>query len=114
MNKGKVIAGDYKNYNVVAYWGKCYFTHRLQRIKVNKSVVARFEIISDVNRHPFWSTLVKGAIGRAVFGTLGAASAISSSLNKKVYIISIEFKNGRRSLIKVSDLDYVSVLRAIY
>ena len=114
MSNGKVIAGDYKNYEVVAYGGKCYFMHWLQKIKVNKAVVSRYELVSDINKHPFWGTLIKGAISRAVFGTIGAASALSSSIGKKSYVISIEFKNGRRSLIEVPDTDYVSVLRAIY
>lgn len=114
MSKSKVIAGDYKNYDVVAYGGRCYFMNWLQKIKVDKAVVSRYELVSDIDKHPFWGTLVKGAISRAIFGTLGAASAISSSMNKKVYIISIEFKNGRRSLIEVPDTDYVNVLRAIY
>ncbi len=114
MSKGKVIAGDYKNYDVVAYGGKCFFMHWLKKVNVNKAVISRYELVSDIDRHPFWSTLVKGAISRAVFGTLGAASAISSSMNKKAHIISIEFKNGRRSLIEVPDVDYINVLKAIY
>lgn len=114
MSESKVIAGDYKGYDVIAYAGKCYFKHWLQKVKVNKATVTRYELISNVERHPFWGTLVKGAIGRAFFGTIGAASAISSSMDKKVYIVSIEFRNGRRSLIQITDKDYISVLRAIY
>lgn len=114
MSRGKVIAGDYKNYEVVTYGSKCYFEHWLNSISVNKNSISRYEIVSDIEKHPFWGTLVKGLIGKTLFGTIGAASAMSTSLGRKVYIISIEFKNGKRSLIEVPDTDYRSVLRALY
>lgn len=114
MSRGKVIAGDYKNYEVVSYGGRCYFEHLLNSVSVNRNVISRYEIVSNIEKHPFWGTLVKGLIGKTLFGTIGAASAMSTSMGRKVYIISIEFKNGKRSLIEVPDVDYKSILQALY
>ena len=114
MKKGKVIAGDYNNYDVIAYGRKCYFSHWIDQVPLNRKTVLRYEIISDVSKHPFWGTLIKGAISKAIFGNLGMAASVSSSVGRKSFIISIEFRNGKRSLIEIIDDDLKSVLSAIY
>ncbi len=114
MSKSKVIAGDYVNYDVIAYRNKLFFMHHLKRIAVNKTNIANYEIINDIETHPFWKTLLKGAVGGAVFGAVGMFASVSSSSTVKRYMISIEFTDGKKSLINVDVDEYQCILKALF
>ena len=87
MAKGRVIAGDYEGYDVITYDDKCCFMRRLHRIDVDKSVVTKFDVVDNIKK---------------------------GFLKKDKHLISIEFYNGKRSLIEVEDKEYKCVLRALY
>lgn len=114
MAKGKVVAGDYKGYDVVAFRNECYFMRRLQRVSVDKSVVARYEVVDDVEHHSYWKAFVKGAVGGLLFGSVGILAAVASNSPKTSYLLSIEFNDGKKSLIEVATEEYKSILRALY
>lgn len=114
MAKGKVIAGDYNGYDVIAYDNKCYFMLHLKRISVDKSVVAKYEVVNDVENHSYWKSLAKGAVGGMLFGPVGMLAAVASNSKKTSYLISIEFNNGEKSLIEVEADEYKNILCALY
>lgn len=114
MAKGKVIAGDYNGYDVIAYDNKCYFMLRLKRISVDKSVVAKYEVVNDVQNHSYWKTFAKGAVGGMFLGPVGMLAAVASNSTNKSYLLSIEFNDGKKSLIEVGTDEYKSILCALY
>lgn len=114
MAKGKVIAGDYNGYDVIAYDNKCYFMLRLKRISVDKSVVAKYEVVNDIENHCYWKNLDKGAVGAMLFGPVGMLAAVASNSTKTSYLLSIEFNDGKKSLIEVGADEYKSISCALF
>lgn len=114
MAKGKVIAGDYNGYDIITFDNKCYFMLRLKRINVDKSVVAKYEVINDVENHSYWKSFAKGAVGGMLFGPVGMLAAVTSNSTKTSYLLSIEFNDGKKSLIEVGADEYKSILFALY
>ena len=114
MAKGKVVAGDYCGYDVIAYNNKCFFMLHLKRIRVDKSIVSKYELVNDVQNHSYWKTLGKGAVGGMLFGTVGMLVGVASNSTKTTYLLSIEFKDGKKSLIEIESDEYKSILCALY
>ena len=114
MSKGKVIAGDYKGYDVIAYDNKCYFMLRLKKVNVDKSAVAKYEVVNDVESHSYWKTLTKGAVGGMLLGPVGMLAAVASNSAKTSYLLSIEFNDGKKSLIEVAADECKSILCALF
>lgn len=114
MAKGKVVAGDYIGYEVIAYGDKCYFMKWLKKITVDRYVVAKCEHVSDISTHSHWKTLAKSAVGGMLFGAAGLFAGAAARSIKKSYLISVEFTDGRRSLIEADVACFKSVMRAIY
>ena len=114
MARGKVIAGDYNGYDVIAYDNKCYFMLRLKRVSVDKSVVAKYKVVNDVEHHSYWKTLAKGALGGMLLGPVGVLATVASNSTTISYLLSIEFNDGKKSLIEVGADEYKSVLCALY
>ena len=110
--KNKVIAGDFQHWDVLCGGNKLYFMHRLQKQVIDKNDIARFDTVSDVSESALWKPLLCGGIGSAVFGLpgmmIGAAAGSGSS---KSFLVSLEFVDGRKSLLEVDKTVYKSLFR---
>ena len=76
-----------------------------------KSHVASYTVIDETNKdqYSFW----KGALGVALLGDLGAVAGIGGK-NKKEYLISIEWKDGEKSLILIDDEYYRIFVQSMF
>ena len=54
--KNQVVAGDYKNWDVIFNFGKMYFMHRLKKVKITKSMVSSWDVIDDIEKNYFNGT----------------------------------------------------------
>ena len=113
MAKAKVVAGDYKDYNVVTFGNKLYFMMFTKRVEITSADVFKYEIIDDIKKS-FWGTLVSGAAWGALFGTPGLIASTMSSARKRRFLLSIEFNNGKKSLVEVSDNEYKNIIKVLY
>ena len=94
--RNRVIAGDYKKRKVVikhTYPGKkaaikLGWIHMYKKIPLDKSTVESYEVVDESR------ALAANSWGR--------------------HIISIQFKNGRRSLIEVTDKIYRVIMTTLY
>lgn len=113
----KVIAGDYdgiivfansKNSLLIrdeAMFGK-------KKAYINKETVDHYEVVDEESGKSFGSGVIRGAVGAAAFGVVGAVAGAASAKNKKEYRVSITFKDGKRVLCSL-DKDHYKYLTEI-
>lgn len=102
----KVIAGDYKNCIIVdtlniidltkGFLGKTIAT-------INKETIESYEILTEEYNLSAGNAAARGLVGAALLGPLGLAAGVLSSKKKGVIQIVLQFKDGKKSLIEVSD-----------
>ncbi len=113
--KNKVISGDYIGQSVVRGYGKgFYFLKRLSRTNFVKSDVSSYELIDDINKTSIWSTFIRGYVGHMVFGIPGLATGVISSFKNKEYLFSLNFKNGKKSLLSIDRKTYEYLLKVLF
>ncbi|MBQ8295339.1 MAG: hypothetical protein IJX87_02765 [Clostridia bacterium] len=113
--KYRVVAGDYENWDVVCYGSSAYFMLGLKKVKLDRTTVAKCEVVDDATKHSFWRTLIAGGVGKAVFGTIGGLAGIASTMRgKQSFLISIEFTDGKRSLIETDEKAQRILVKALF
>ena len=112
--KNKVIAGDYVDWDVICGAGKLDFMHRLSRVNLNRNSVLKYELIDGTNGNSFWNTFLRGYVSYAILGTAGLIASSIGSAHQRIVLVSIEFKNGKRSLIEVDEEHYKKILKVLY
>lgn len=102
----KVIAGDYNNCIIVdtldiidltkGFLGKTV-------AKINRETIESYEILTEEYNRSAGNVAARGLIGAALLGPLGLAAGVLSSKKKGIIQISLQFKDGKKSLIEVND-----------
>ena len=103
MRKSYVMEGKYKN---------CKIAHGNDTISIicdpyiavmNKLSISSYTVIDEFNKeeYSFWD----GAVGVALWGEFGAVAGIGGKQSKE-YLISIEWKEGEKSLIYLDEENY--------
>lgn len=111
----RVIAGDYINGGLIYAGGKLILSVLFKgKITLNRHTVQSYEVITDEHRKSASSGLVKGAIGGAVFGGVGMLAGGLSAKNKGIYQVSLQFRDGKRSLIEIDDTMYKQLIKELY
>ena len=111
-----VVAGDYAGRKV-----KVKFFNQIQLcrlfsapILVDETTVARYEVVSQDVSKSGTSALCRGFIGRFFFGTPGMIAGSLSAKNKVATTVSVEFKNGDRSLMEVDRRIYKLLMKKLF
>ncbi len=73
--------------------------------------ISSYTVIDETNKdqYSFW----KGALGVALFGSVGAVAGIGGK-NKKEYLIAVEWKDGDKSLILINDEYYKVFVKSMF
>lgn len=100
-----VIAGDYKDYIV------CQSTTKMNGLKlsaifkkdieIDSTTVETYEIMDEKNSKSMTSGVIRGAVGAAIFGPIGAVAGAASAKSKSRYRVSVLFKDGKKSLLYI-------------
>lgn len=106
----EVIEGDYEgNYIITdtSFFGnlKGFEIHRVlfcKNIPLNEETIENWEIVSKNENKSLGNLVKRGLIGGFLFGGLGLVAAAVTAKSEGVYVI-INFKNGKRSLVQLSD-----------
>ena len=113
--KYKVVAGDYENWDVVSHGSSVYFMRGLKKVKLDRTTVVKSEVVDDTTKHSFWQSLLAGTVGNAVLGTVGAITGVASTWRGKTSVlISIEFADGKRSLIEADEKAQPMLMKALF
>ena len=78
---------------------------------LTKRYISSYTVIDETNKdqYSFW----KGALGVALFGSVGAVAGIGGK-NKKEYLIAVEWKDGDKSLILINDEYYKVFVKSMF
>lgn len=104
MNRGMVIAGDFKNYDVIYSNNKIYLMDAIKKVQVSKTTIKNYSVISDIANSK-WNSLIDSPITSIV------DQAISSIFVKptNTTYISIDFLTGESSLLEVNKKMYMRI-----
>lgn len=113
--KNQVVAGDYINWDVVFHLGKVYLMHMLTKIEITRSVVRSWNVVDDVEKNSIWGPIIGAGIGNTLFGTAGAfAGALIGKRTNVTYLVSVEFIDGKRSLLQLDAKGYNGFIKGVY
>ena len=111
MARNIVIAGDYEKKRISISWaGTAYINLAfLDKLYLNKDTIESYEVIDESKRKSVGSAITRGAIGTFFLGPIGLLAAASAK-NKGDFLISIQFKDGKRSLLEVEECLYKAIV----
>lgn len=116
--KNVVVAGDYKGYIDFKSKKKGLYIYGAfglgKKTFINKDTVQSYEVIGEEGQKSMSSGIIKGAVGGALFGGIGAIAGASSGKNKGVYTVSIIFKDGTKCLCELDNEMYKNLVAALY
>lgn len=117
MAKNVVVAGDYdegpiefKNKEKGLFINKGMFN----KIWINKETVDHYEVIDTESGKSMSSGIIKGAVGGALFGGIGAIAGATSGKNKSNVLVSIIFKDGKKSLCELDGAMFKNLVITLY
>ena len=114
MAKNKVIAGDYTGKEIggggilSAYIILGTFKKPFDLTNEN---IESYEVVTDEHRKSASSGIARGLAGGFLLGPVGLIAGGISAKTKGTYQIAIQFKDGKRSLVEVSDKIYKAIVR---
>jgi len=111
--RNKVIAGDYNGKMVSASLGAVHIGV-FGGATLNAQTVDSYEIVTDEHRKSAASGVGRGIVGGALLGPVGLLAGALSATNVSIYIIAIQFTNGKKSLIEVDDKIYKTLVTACF
>ncbi len=78
---------------------------------LSKYYISSYTLIDESNKEEY--SFLKGALGAAFFGGLGAVAGIGGK-SRKEYLIAIEWKDGEKSLILIDDKYYKAFVQSMF
>ena len=109
-----VKSGLYKGKIILIHLGIPCIMNGKEKIDLAKWTISNYNIISGDTRKSMSSSIIRGAVGGALFGGVGALAGGLSAKNKTKYTIAVEFKNGGRSLIEIDDKIYTAFMSKMF
>ncbi len=116
--KNTVVAGDYKGY--IDYKNKkkglyIYGTFGFgKKIFINKETVDSYEVVGEEDKKSFGSGVVRGLVGGALLGGVGAVAGAASGKKKTTHTVSIVFKDGTKCLCELDDFMFKNLITIMY
>ncbi|WP_207727691.1 SHOCT domain-containing protein [Clostridium faecium] len=108
--KNKVIDGDYKGKSVVATaLGVTIVLGLIKKVMIDENTIQGYEVFDSEKKTSTTSAIGRGVVGNLFLGPIGLLAAASAK-KKGVYVIAIEFKDGKRSLLEVDEKIYKKML----
>lgn len=113
--RNNVQAGDYIGKQIISTLGIIQIVTGFGKgMKLDKTTVDSYEVITDDHRKSATSGVVRGLVGGALLGPVGILAGGLSAKNKGIYQIAIQFKDGKKSLIEVDDKIYNSLIKCCF
>ena len=117
MATNRVTAGDYIGKRVGVVLGVPYIMVKLNistHIPIDRTTVESYKVLMQDSNTSAASGIARSAVGGALFGSAGALGGAASAKINDDYMIAINFKDGKRSLIDVDERIYKAIITACF
>lgn len=105
-----VAAGDYKGNTV----SEILDIVSIGSAMLSRDTVKSCRVVSKEQRVSLSSAVIRGAIGRAILGPAGLLVGGLSARNVKTYMLEVNWKNGKRSLLEIDERMYKAIMKAMF
>lgn len=114
--KNQVIAGDYNKGKVNVTFGQVMISPPMQfkAISLNSSTVESYSLMDDKEQKSVGSAIGRGIVGGALLGGVGLVAGAATAKSKDIYTISVQFKDGKKSMLELDDKVYKAFMKAVY
>lgn len=115
MAKNKVISGDYTGCMVSQSFGYPYIIVGFNKtINLNKDNVETYEVLDETKTKSATNIATRGLIGGFLLGPAGLLAGALTAKSKGAYIIAIQFKDGKKSLLEVDEKIYKAIVKQLF
>lgn len=112
--KNTVVAGDYKNKNLILENDLLYIMEGLfKKYPINKDTVEEYEVLDENSRVSGSSAIGRAFIGSAILGPAGLLAAVTAK-KKNTIVVAVQFKDGKKSLIELNEKYYKCLVRSFF
>lgn len=112
--KNKVIAGDYINNSVITSLGIVTLMKGFKSIiEINKDTVDDYEVVDSETKKSAASAVGRGLAGGLLLGPVGLLAGLSAK-KKGIYVMAIQFKDGKKSLLEINDKVYKAIITKLF
>lgn len=119
MAKNKVIEGLYKGQSMDSI-GSCML---IGSVVIKKSQIESYEILTSETHKSGASMIIRGALGMAVLGSIGALAALTAK-DSATYLVSIKWNkdflrskglpDDSKSLIEIDENIYKALVQTMF
>ncbi|MBM7868908.1 DNA-directed RNA polymerase subunit RPC12/RpoP [Clostridium pascui] len=108
--KNRVIDGAYKDKGItITSLGVIIMIGIFKKIILDENTVSAYEVYDSEKTISASSAIGKAVLGEFFYGPVGLVAAASAE-KKGIYIIAVQFKDGKRSLLEVDEKIYNRML----
>ena len=111
--RNKVIKGDYCDLPVYANSNSVNIGVFNVLQKINKTTVESYEVITEEQKKSGTSAVLRAGVGAVLLGGAGLLAGLSAK-NKGIYVVAIQFKDGKRSLIEIDEKIYKKLIEVMF
>ena len=111
-----VLEGKYKELKISSYQELYIQTPEYVGGRyLNKKQISSYIVLDENSKNSSEYSFWKGVLGVTLFGSLGVLAGIGGkNKTSKEYLISIEWKDGEKSLILIDDKYYKVFVRSMF
>ncbi len=110
-----ILEGKYKNEKIKAFPDGLYLPKIDFGYYMTPNHISSYTVLDENSKNSSEYSFWKGALGVAVFGSLGVIAGIGGkNKSSKEYLISLEWKDGNKSLILINDEYYKIFVKSMF
>lgn len=112
--KNAVVNGDYKGKLVGQGGGHAFISVGVfKSVDLDKTTVDTYEVMDEQYQKSVTSAVGRAAVGNLLLGPVGLLAGVSAK-TKGAYMVAVQFKDGKRSLMEVDEKIYKAIISTMF
>lgn len=108
--KNTVIDGDYKNCIIKYDKGKLTLESQNLNLDLSNDVIDEYKLIHTIHKRNILDIIARLVIAICLVGPVGILAIFTSNMYISYHIVSLEFKDGKKSLLKINNRLYENLI----
>lgn len=104
--KNTVIDGDYKNCLIKYDKGKLTLEKENLNLDISNDIIKEYKLIHTIHKRNILDMIARLVIAIYLVGPVGILAIFTSNMYISYHIVSLEFKDGKKSLLKINNRLY--------